>query len=176
VIRSRFGAFVFDRYDSLMPTTSVHSSLRSRGGSILPVAAVLLLSGLLGAACSSNTPATPSTTPPAGTPIRERYTSTLPVGGTKFYSFSIATSGNVVATLESIGGDGVPSTVVVDMGVGAPLQTSCSANLAAVQVGGSAGLASVVTSLQQPGVQCVVVSDVGNLFAPATFTVVIDHP
>jgi hypothetical protein len=62
------------------------------------------------------------------------------------------------------------------MGIGTPYQTSCSASQTAVQVTGSAGLTGVVTGSQQPGALCVIVADVGNLFAPATFTVVIDHP
>jgi hypothetical protein len=138
--------------------------------------ALLLLCGSLASGCSnsSTSPSTPAT--PSTTAFRERYTSVLPVGGTKFYSFSIATAGTVTATLESIGGAGVPSSVVVNLGVGTPFQSSCSANYTAVQVIGDAGLTAVVTGSQQPGALCVAVNDVGNLFAPATFTVVIDHP
>jgi hypothetical protein len=139
-------------------------------------AALLILLTLLTAACSNNTTSPSTTTPASTTSVRERFTSTLPVGGSKFYSFSIAEAGNINATLESIGGAGVPPTIVVNMGVGTPFQTSCSANLTAVQVTGDAGLSAVVTNSQQPGTFCVIVSDVGNLFAPATFTIVIDHP
>jgi hypothetical protein len=140
-------------------------------------AALLLLLSSLTAACSNNTTTSPSTTPTtSSTTVRERFTSTLPVGGSKFYSFSIANAGSINATLESISGAGVPPSVVVNMGVGTPFQTSCSANLTAVQVSGDAGVGAVVSGSQQPGTFCVIVSDPGNLFAPATFTVVIDHP
>jgi hypothetical protein len=139
--------------------------------------ALLILLTSLAAACSNSGTTSPSTTTTASTStVRERFTSTLPVGGSRFFSFSISTAGTVNATLESIGGAGVPSSVVVNMGIGSPFQTSCSANFSAVQVSGDAGLSAVVTGSQQPGTLCVVVSDVGNLFAPATFTVVIDHP
>jgi hypothetical protein len=127
-------------------------------------------------ACSNNSTTTPSTTTPSTTMYRERFTSTLPVGGSQFFSFSIATAGTVTVTLESIGGPGVPSSIVVNMGVGTPSGTTCSASESEVQVTGGAGLTAVQTGTQQPGVLCVVVSDPGNLFAPATFTVVIDHP
>jgi hypothetical protein len=140
--------------------------------------ALLIVLALMAGACSKNTTTSPSSaTTTASTPtVRERFTSTLPVGGSVFFSFSIATAGTVVATLESIGGAGVPPSVIVNLGLGAPYQTTCSASPAQVQVTGDAGLSAVVTSSPQPGAQCVVVSDVGNLFAPATFTVVIDHP
>ncbi len=139
--------------------------------------ALLVLFGSLASGCSNNSSTSPTTpTTPSTTTVRERYTSTLPVGGTKFYSFSIATAGNVTATLESIGGAGVPSSVIVNLGIGTPFQTTCSANFTQVQVTGDAGLTAVVTGSQQPGALCVVVNDVGNLYAPATFTVVIDHP
>jgi hypothetical protein len=179
MIGSRFGACVLDRYDSLMPTTSVVRLVRPRNRrQTFCAAALLLASGLFVSACSNNTTTAPTTTTTttSTSTVRERFTSTLAVGGTKFYSFSIATAGNVNATLESIGGAGVPSSVVVNMGIGSPFQTSCSANQSAVQVTGDAGLSAVVTGAQQPGVLCVIVADIGNLFAPATFTVVIDHP
>lgn len=70
----------------------------------------------------------------------------------------------------------MPSSVIVNLGIGTPFQTTCSANFTQVQVTGDAGLTAVVTGSQQPGALCVVVNDVGNLYAPATFTVVIDHP
>jgi hypothetical protein len=143
----------------------------------VPALASALMMVLASNGCSNNSsPTTPSTTTPATTTYRERFTSTLPVGGSQFFSFSIATAGTVTATLESIGGPGVPSSVVVNLGVGTPYQTTCSATPAQVQVTGDAGLTAVVTGSQQPGALCVLVSDPGNLFAPATYTVVIDHP
>ena len=163
-----------------VPYTSLMSILGlrppTRRGRSAGAAALLLVFASIASACSNSTtsPSTPAT--PSTNSVRERFTSTLPVGGSKFYSFSIATAGTVNATLESISGAGVPPTVVVNMGLGVPYQTSCSANQSAVQITGDAGLSSVVSAAQQPGAMCVIVTDVGNLFAPATFTVVIDHP
>jgi hypothetical protein len=45
-----------------------------------------------------------------------------------------------------------------------------------VQVTGTAQLPAQVSSSEEAGVHCVIISDIGNLFAPASFTVTIDHP
>ena len=45
---------------------------------------------------------------------------TLPVAGSRFYSFSIATAGTVTATLVNIGGKDVPPSVIVNLGIGVP--------------------------------------------------------
>ena len=108
--------------------------------------------------------------------VTEVFTSTLPVSGSRFYSFHIATSGTVTATLTDVEGDGVPPSVVVNMGIGTPAGTTCTASATPVQVTGAAGVPTQVTATEQPGTYCVIVSDVGNLFAPATFTVSLDHP
>jgi hypothetical protein len=140
-----------------------------RGASVAAVVLAHLWSG-----CSKG-PATPSTTTAPAT-VTEIYASTLPVGGVKFYSFSTLTTGTVTATLNQISGDGVPPTVIVNLGIGVPGGTSCNATSSPVQVTGDAGVTTLVTATQRPGVSCVVVTDVGNLEAPAAFVVTIDHP
>jgi hypothetical protein len=79
----------------------------------------------------------------------------------------------VTATLVSIGNAAVPATVMVGLGIGTPSGTTCSvATPTTVQLGGT-----VVTSASEtPGVYCVNIADLGNLFAPTAFTVTIDHP
>lgn len=129
----------------------------------------------------SNGPTAPTsdtTITSTGTPtVTETFSSRLAVGGSRFYSFSQASTGTVTATLVDVAGEGVPSTVVVSLGVGEPGGTTCNATTtAAVQVSGDAGLTNQVSGSQTPGVHCVIVADVGNLFAPASFTVTIEHP
>jgi hypothetical protein len=136
------------------------------------IACVFFTAGC-GSKASSPTPTSPSPAEPA---VTETFASTLPVGGAKFYSFSIAKYGTVIATLTDIGGAGVPPTVVVNMGLGTPLGTTCSASSVPVQVAGDAQVTTNVTAAEQPGTYCVIVSDAGNLFAPAAFTVSIAHP
>ncbi len=129
----------------------------------------------LSAACATNASTAPSsTTPtPASPTVTETFVGALPVGGVKFYSFSVSAYGTVNATLVSIGGDGVPPTVTVNLGIGTPSGTTCSVSSPTmVQVGGTAQ----VTATEQPGVYCATISDIGNLAATGTFTVTIDHP
>jgi hypothetical protein len=135
----------------------------------------LLVVSALGAACGKNATAT---SPTSATPdsVTEIFTGTLPVGGSEFYSFSTAVAGNVTATLTNIGGDEVPSSVMVNLGIGTLSGFSCSATSTSVQVTGTAQVPALVTASEQPGVFCVVISDIGNLFTPASFTVTVDHP
>lgn len=140
--------------------------------------ALTFTSLLICSGCSEVTsaPSPTSDTTPAAAAVTETFSSVLPVGGTKFYSFSIAEYGTVTATLRSIGGAGVPDSVIVNLGLGRPSGISCSATPTAVQVTGDAGLTTMITATQQPGIYCVIVSDVGNLASPANFTITIDHP
>jgi len=127
------------------------------------------------ASCGKSASTTAPTTPTPDT-LTETFAGTLPVGGSAFYSFSIATAGTVTATLANISGDEVPSSVVVNLGIGTLSQFTCSATPTAVQSSGTAGVPTQVSVSEQPGVYCVIISDLGNLFAPASFTVTIDHP
>ena len=137
------------------------------------VAAVLGLV-LLGTACSETQSTTaPSTDTIASPTTTETFSATLSVGGFSFYSFVVGQNGTVNVTLVSVSGTDVPSTVTLGLAIGIPSGTGCS--------GGSvtstaAGTDPQVTSTYSPGRYCVNVSDVGNLAAPATFTVTIAHP
>jgi hypothetical protein len=132
------------------------------------------------AACTHNSTTEPSsssssaTTPPAAPTVTEVFASTLPVGGFKFYTFNIAASGTVNVTLNTISGVGVPSTVQVGLGIGQPAGTDCSTSQTATA--SSTTAAPQVTGTFGPGLFCVRVFDVGNLFNPANFTVTIAHP
>jgi hypothetical protein len=136
---------------------------------------------LFGSACSHSTTTSPSatsstttTTTPAAPTVSESFTGTLPVKGFEFFSFNIAANGTVNVTLNSVSGDMVPSTVQLGLGIGQPSGVDCSTTTnvtagvtaAAPQVAGTFG----------PGLFCVRVSDVGNLFAPANFNITIAHP
>lgn len=141
------------------------------------VGSLLLLSALLVGGCDSGGSTTPDTTPTPAEPMyRQLFTGTLPVGGSRFYAFSIATEGTINATLEDVGGPNVEPTVIVNLGIGQPAGIGCSGSATAVQASGEAGLVRMVTAVQAPGTYCVLISDAGNLAAPATFRVAIDHP
>jgi hypothetical protein len=134
--------------------------------------------GAVSALCAACGKSTSTTSPTTTTPdtLTETFTGTLPVGGSAFYSISLATAGTVTATLANIGGNNVPSSVVVNLGIGTASQFTCSASATSVQISGTAGVPTQVSASEQPGVYCVIISDIGNLFAPASFTMTIDHP
>ena len=143
-------------------------------------AALFGLIVLAGAACSHNSTTAPSattttTTTTVATPtVSETFTGTLPVGSFKFYSFNIAANGTVNVTLNKVSGTGVPATVQVGLGIGQPQGIDCA--VTATATAGSNAAAPQVTGTFGPGAFCVRVYDVGNLFAPAAFTITIAHP
>ena len=136
---------------------------------------------LFGSACShsststspSTTSSTTSTTAAAPT-VSESFTGTLPVGGFKFFSFNIAANGTVNVTLNSVSGTGVPSTVQLGLGIGSPSGIDCSATTNVTA--GVTAAAPQTTGTFGPGLFCVRVYDVGNLFGPANFNITIAHP
>jgi hypothetical protein len=129
---------------------------------------------VIGSACggSPTTPTTAAVTVASPT-VTDEFDDTVPVGGSTFYSFSIAQYGTVNLTLTSVQGTGVPSTVMLGLGIGTPSGTTCTTS---TTVNSAAGSTTQVTGAYGPGVFCAKVSDVGNLFGPATFTLAIAHP
>ena len=133
---------------------------------------------LLGTACKKNSVTAPTPTPtPAATvaapTVSEDFSGTVPVGGFKFYSFSVAARGTVNLTLVSVRGAFVPATVTMGLGIGIPAGTDCTVSST---VSTAAGATAQVTGTYDPGIYCARISDVGNLFAPATIAISIAHP
>jgi hypothetical protein len=100
------------------------------------------------------------------------FSGTLGVGATTFYPFTVTESGTVTATLASIGGSGVPSTVQVRLGIGTVVDADCVATVLSIVN----TAAPQVTASEPPGAYCANITDVGNLFTDATFTVILTHP
>jgi len=101
----------------------------------------------------------------AGSPVVVANGATLGGAGT--------VNGTVNVTLNSVTGTGVPPTVQLGLGIGQPSGTDCSATITAT--GGINTAAPQATGTFGPGIFCVRVFDVGNLFAPAAFNVTIAH-
>jgi hypothetical protein len=140
----------------------------------------LLILLLLLAGCGGNTTTAPSTTPTDSSTtsvspptLSEVWTSVLPVGGFKFYSFNVAVNGTVNVTLTEVHGQFVPGTVQLGIGLGQPSGTDCTTTSTAT--GGASATPQITTTLG-PGTYCARLYDIGNLFAPANFVVQIDHP
>jgi hypothetical protein len=136
---------------------------------------------MFGTACSHSSTTSPSatstttTTATAAAPtVSESFTGTLPVAGFKFYSFNIAANGTVNVTLNSVSGAGVPATVQLGLGIGQPSGLDCAATTTVTA--GITAAAPQTTGTFGPGLFCVRVFDVGNLFAPANFNITIAHP
>jgi hypothetical protein len=147
-----------------------------KGGLVEVVLVATVAAALLGAACGGSSTTTPTTTAPAAVvPMTTvPFVGTVPVGGSAFYSFTLLSSGTVSVTLNSVSGTSVPPTVMLGLGVGAPSGTACV--VSGTTTNAAAGTTPQVTGTYGPGVECVNVSDVGNLFAPATFNVTITYP
>jgi hypothetical protein len=132
---------------------------------------------LLASACSKDsttptTPTTPATTPVTTPTTSENFTSTVTVGGAAFYSFNIDANGTVNVTLNSVSGTGVPATVQLGIGIGTPAGVDCTVT---TSVTAAAGTAAQLTGTFGPGLFCVRIYDVGNLFGPAAFRATIAH-
>ena len=132
-------------------------------------AGAFILAGCSKNSSSSTTAASPV---PADATISESFTSSLKVGGDVFYSFSIAQYGNVAVTLTDIIGTDLPDGLTLNVGVGRPSGTACTATVVAVLPGTSAQ----VTGAYGPGVFCVRIYDGGTLVAPVTFKATVAHP
>jgi hypothetical protein len=140
----------------------------------VPVLAVLVLVGLLTAACGNNDDNTTAPTAPAG-PQTEVFTGTLTVGGSSFYSFTVAASGQVSITLASLVPvrPGPAISAVLDLGVGTPLGTDCSVTNG---VPASPALTAQLVNTLTAATYCTRLSDPGTLTAPVNFSVRIVHP
>ena len=115
---------------------------------------VLVVVGMISSGCgddaSTTSPSTTTTTPTiAAASVTETFEGTVPVGGSSFYSFTVAENGTVNLTLASVGGAGVPSTAWLGLGLGAPSGTDCSTTST---TNTAAGSAVHLTGTYAPGV------------------------
>jgi hypothetical protein len=142
-----------------------------------------LIAGLflvLAPACSdpetptSPTETTATTTQTVAEPsVTEEFTGVLPTGGSAFYSFSVGVYGTVNVTFSSISGAGVPATAWMALGIGVPSGEDCATTSV---INGPTSSTPQFTTTSNAGVYCVRIQDLGNLFAPARFTIAIAHP
>lgn len=138
----------------------------------------LVLTLLTTSGCSGDTPTSPTdtttTTTTAATPIySEEFIDKVAVSGSSFYSFTVTQYGTVNVSLTSVGGAFVPSTVTVGLGLGKPDAETCSTTS---NISTQSGAGPQLTGTYDPGVYCVKVYDVGNLYSAANFAVTIAYP
>src|ERR1051325_3854801 len=86
-----------------------------------PLCAAVFALALLGTACGGKATARSATTPPVAEPtVTEVFNGTLPLGGAKFYSFTVGVNGTVNVTLLNVGGANVAPDVTLNLGLGKP--------------------------------------------------------
>ena len=126
---------------------------------------------LLGTGCDHAVLPTPSNF--SAIPVTESFIGTLQPAGDAFYSFSMASAGNVSLTLISVTGPSVPADALFPLGIGTPVGVGCTASVdAAAKPGGSPQF----TVARNSGVYCVRIADNNLIGAPATFVLNITHP
>jgi hypothetical protein len=114
------------------------------------------------------------TSPSEVTVNTQLFSGTLPVGGSKFYSYSVNEGGTVSAMLASLSpGIGASPATRVELGIGVPAGFGCQLLTSAV-VG--AALVPQLQLSQLQGVYCVSITDTVGLQAPMTFAIRIIHP
>jgi hypothetical protein len=121
----------------------------------------------------TSTTTTTTTTTVAEPTTTEEFAGRLSPGGVTFYSYTVTQNGTVRLTLNSVGGAGVPATVWLGIGIGTPVAEGCSTTST---VNTPAGTAVHLTGTYAPGVYCASIFDIGNLAAPATFSMTIAYP
>lgn len=128
---------------------------------------------LSGTACAEATVAGPTAIGNNVTLTVETFSGSLPVGGSRFYSFTVPQSGLTTVTLVSLKQDGANSNTIVLVGLGAPRGTEC------LLIDGRQVTADVVAQVSltpEPGVYCARISDAGNLTGPVDFSINIVRP
>jgi hypothetical protein len=136
-------------------------------------ALVLIGMALFGGACAEATVSGPTTAGNNASLTIETFGGTLPVGGSRFFSFTVPRSGLITLTLVSLTQAGEATSAQVLLSLGAPRGTDCPALDARV-----AGVDVVPQlSLQpQPGVYCARIADSGQLTDAVDFSINIVHP
>lgn len=136
--------------------------------------AAFLATGCHHSTTTSPTTTTTTTTTSSAPPVTtETFAGMLGVGATAFYPFTVSQAGSVTATLVSIGGDVVPTTVQVRLGIGAPDDAGGCTTTTMSLVSTSS---PVLSATENPGSYCVNITDVGNLAGTAAFDVTVAHP
>lgn len=142
---------------------------------VRPALALACVGALALSACSGDSSSSTTTSPtatPADATINESFTTALPAGGTVFYSFSMAQYGNVAVTLTGVTGAELPEDFTLNLGIGRPSGTSCTAQST---VDAAPGESPQLTGTYGPGIFCVRVLDSGKLPGQATVSAVVAH-
>ena len=120
-------------------------------------------------ACGGDDTVTAPSTATAPQPLL--FEGQLTVGGSAFYSFTVASTGltNVMlASVTTTSAPGNSSAVVLGLAIGTPLGSDCTITNA---VPAAAGLTSQLVNSLSPGTYCARVYDIGNLKSTVNFAI-----
>jgi hypothetical protein len=105
-------------------------------------------------------------------PTVETFSGTLANGGIATHTFVVNRSnGQLDVTLRQVG---TASPVVMGLGVGTPSDSGCTF-ISGASIGTVPGSTPQLSGSISAGNYCVSIYDVGNLTAPATYTIVVSH-
>ena len=133
-------------------------------------ACLLVLLTLTG--CNKDTTTSPTSTTTT-TQATILFSGSLEPRTSRFYSYTLTTSGTVSALLASVERNGKPTSTPLELGIGVPAGTGCA--VLAVTYGGP----TLVPQIKQDfstGTYCVRIADVDGLPQAATFTIRVIHP
>lgn len=107
----------------------------------------------------------------AASTVTATFNGTLSQQSTNVYPFVVSQTGNVTATLTSVG---PLATLAIGFGIGS--YDSSTSSCALLTEDDNARQGDVLGGAAQPGSYCVEVFDVGNVQTTATYSVQVTHP
>ena len=107
------------------------------------------------------------------TSITELFAGTLPVRGTRFFSYTVTQPGTAFLTLASLTAGSTPTSNRVTLGVGIPAGTGCALQ---ESTSTSAALTFQLQHSSPIGIYCVNVTDADGLPSEMAFAIRIVHP
>ena len=132
---------------------------------------LMLIATLAAFGCGGDAETPTSATSTA--PITILFSGTLQPRGTRFYSYTLATAGQVSAMLASLERGVTPVTNTLELGIGIPAGTGCATTITSMTS------TSLIPQLKQDfgaGTYCVRISDTDGLPVPMNFTIKVVHP
>jgi hypothetical protein len=102
----------------------------------------------------------------------ETFTGTVQAAGGAVHGFTVSQTGQVDVTLTAAG---PPSTIVMGLGVGTPVGSTC-VPFAGASISAQAGTTPQLPGEISPGALCLEIHAIGNQTAAVTYTVTVTHP
>jgi len=134
---------------------------------------VFLGAAAIAAACGQDSLGITSPSSTASDRLTGIFSGTVPVQGSRFYSFTLSNAGTVELTLASLslGAQGSTLAMAMGLGSGTPNGTDCDLTNSVNTV---PGLTIQLRTAMAAGTHCVKVFDIGNLTTAANFAVRIE--